>query len=527
MLRAGEMSEWPERQLGRWIGSFIALGIVLRVVRLALKHPLWRDEAYLAANLWERDFSGLMSPLDYQQVCPLFFLWAEKAVIGLLGFGEWSLRLIPTAAAIASLFLLSHVARRLLTGPAPAFAVAILAVAYTPIRHGGEIKPYATDFLVALALLALAVEWLSAPGRVGFLWGLVMLGPLAVGVSNPAIFVAASVGLVLAIPVLRTRSARAIVPLTIYGMTTTATFAVLFALVNSAQSDSVAAWMRIYWAGAFPPRSFTGLLAWLVKVHTSQMFAYPAGGDRGASILTTGLVLVAAMAYVRRGPRVILALLLCPFALGLTAAFFRLYPYGGSARIMQYVAPSIILMASLGAAILVGRLRRPSLRVWASRAIFIGLFAIGLGMLAWDVSHPFYTLSDEASRDFARRFWAEESSGAELVCARTDLHLSLNPLVWRGDRAATYLCHQAIYSGRHRAKDRPRLDRVSESHPLRVVVFGSAASDRSVMSRWIAENADRYRLRSRRERVLNEGLMRGKAVAEERYTLYEFVPALP
>ena len=89
------------------------------------------------------------------------------------------------------------------------------------------------------------------------------------------------------------------------------------------------------------------------------MFAYPAGGDIGASSVTTGLVMVAIVAYVRRGSKTVLALLLAPFALGLIAAFLGRYPYGGSARTMQYVAPAIIVMAGLGAAVLLARLPRP------------------------------------------------------------------------------------------------------------------------------------------------------------------------
>ena len=46
-----------------------------------------------------------------------------------------------------------------------------------------------------------------------------------------------------------------------------------------------------------------------------------------------------------------------------------------------------------------------------------GLAAIGLGMMAWDVTHPYKSQLDRDGRDFARRFWAEESSGAELLCA--------------------------------------------------------------------------------------------------------------
>src|SRR4051794_13749851 len=93
---------WTERRVATWLRIFLALGILLRLVRLGLKHPLWMDEAYLAANLLGRDFAGLMRPLDYQQVCPLLFLWAEKAISLVLGFNEWSLRLLPTIASIAS-----------------------------------------------------------------------------------------------------------------------------------------------------------------------------------------------------------------------------------------------------------------------------------------------------------------------------------------------------------------------------------------------------------------------------------------
>src|SRR6185437_13700660 len=182
---AGAEPGWTDRCVWAWLGAFMALGVALRLVRFGLTYPLWRDEAYLAWNVLDRDFAGLTRPLDYQQVCPLLFLWAEKAVSLALGFNECSLRLLPTAASVASLVLFRHVAGRLLKGVALVAAVAFLAVGYTPIRHGGEVKPYATDFLVALGLIALAVEWLRTPDRTGFLWALAALGPLAVGVSNP------------------------------------------------------------------------------------------------------------------------------------------------------------------------------------------------------------------------------------------------------------------------------------------------------------------------------------------------------
>jgi hypothetical protein len=521
---SGDEPGWTDRRVEAWLRVFLVLGVAMRLVRYGLKYPLWGDEAFLAANLIDRDFAALMKPLDYQQVCPLLFLWAEKAISLVLGFNEWSLRLLPTIASIAALFLFRHVAGRLLGGVALVIAVAILAIGYTPIRHGGEIKPYATDFLLALALFALAVEWIRAPRRTLPLWGLAVLGPLAIGLSNPAIFLAASVGIVLTIPVLKTRSLRVMIPFALFGVGTLGTFVVLLRAVNAAQSASVMQWMSVYWAGAFPPRSFVPMLGWLARTHTSQMFAYPAGGDLGASTLTTGLVLAAIIAYLRRGSKIILALLLTPFALGLLAAFVGRYPYGGSARTMQYVAPAIILMAGLGAAVLLSRLPRPQWRERSPRVVMALLLVVGLGMTGWDATHPYKLPYDKTSRDFARQFWTEESSGAEVVCARTDLALPLDALGWQGDRAAMYLCHQAIYSARHHSKAQPALDRVSEDHPLRLVVFGEIASDAPAVDGWLEENQGRYELRAKRERVRNKGVVRGKASYEDRYVIYDLVP---
>ena len=135
----------------------------------------------------------------------------------------------------------------------------------------------------------------------GFLWGLAALGPMAIGTSNPSVFIVASVGLALAIPVLKTRSTRTIGPFALFGLASVATFLVLMVWVNEPQSDNVMPWMCVYWAGRSRrdrPRCYS---PGSVRGHTSQMFAYPAGGDIGASSLTTVLVLIAIAAYVRRG----------------------------------------------------------------------------------------------------------------------------------------------------------------------------------------------------------------------------------
>jgi hypothetical protein len=139
--------------------AFVAIGVLLRVVRYLSKSPLWCDESMLAANLLDRGYLEMLRPLDYRQVCPVLFLFVELTAVKWLGFSELSLRLFPFGCGVASVFLFRHVAGRLLRGEALLFAVAVFAVSSWPLRYAGEVKPYASDLLVALAVLALAVEW--------------------------------------------------------------------------------------------------------------------------------------------------------------------------------------------------------------------------------------------------------------------------------------------------------------------------------------------------------------------------------
>ena len=188
-------------RLAKAIWAFVWLGVILRVVTYLLNFPLWGDEAFVAVNLIARGYGDLMRPLDYGQVCPLFFLWLELTAVKVFGFSEWSLRLIPTVCSVASVFLFAHMAGRVTRGPARLLAVGIFCVAYYPIRHGAEVKQYSTDLLAALILLALAIEWWRHPDKSRWLWALAAVVPLMLGLSHPAVFVAGGISVALTVKV--------------------------------------------------------------------------------------------------------------------------------------------------------------------------------------------------------------------------------------------------------------------------------------------------------------------------------------
>ena len=109
----------------------------------------------------------------------------------------------------------------------------------------------------------------------------------------------------------------------------------------------------------------------------------------------------------------------------MAAAALKVYPYGGQARIMQYLAPAICLMAGLGLSVLLGWLPRPTGRAVAVRVAALTLAAVGLGSMADEFRHPYRAIYDHQAREFARRFWPEQARDAELACVQWDFGISV------------------------------------------------------------------------------------------------------
>jgi len=505
----------------RWTRAFVALGLGLRLVRYAVDNPLWGDEAFVAVNLIARGYRDLLRPLDYGQICPVLFLWGVRASVGLFGFGEWSLRLVPMACGLAGVVLFLGVARGVARGLALLLAVAIFAVSAPPIRYAAEVKPYASDLLAALLLIGPASAWLREPGRAGRLWALAGIAPIAMAMSHPAAFVAAGIGLALAAPVLRAGRS-AVVPFLAFGLAAAASFLALYVLVLRPQDAAMPADLRGYWDGAFPPLGRPLALArWLIAAHTGKMLAYPGGGDGGASSLTLGLVVAGSVALWRRGDRATLGVLLGPLALTLVASAFRRYPYGGEARHMQYLAPSFCLLAGIGGEALIRAVPRSRARLLLARAAAWALAASGPVLTFQYINHPYVHPYDREARAFARRFWPELARDAEVACATWDF--GLRERGWWNPRSAFYLCNQMIYCPSRRRGAGPRWDAVTATRPLRCVLYDGMPPDHPDVAAWLAAMRRRYDLRGART-VVAAMAGPGSRAGGERLVVFEFVP---
>jgi len=516
--------------LSRAITGFVILGIVLRLVRYLQIFPMWCDETMLAANLLERRWTELAQPLAYRQVCPLGFLAWEWAVVQLLGFSELSLRLIPALSALASVPLFHFLARRVL-GKATSgtlLAVALFAVSEPLIRFAGEVKPYATDLLVSLVLLSVAVTWLRAPERGRGLWVLAALAPLAIGISLPSIFLIGSLAVVGLWEFFRRRKIGLLIAYGGFVASAALAIAAMAALGQYNTTPADRAYFLKFWATAFPPscNDPTALARWLIRSHTGPLFACLPGAGQGqtwVSALFFGCFVAGIVVLGRREVELV-RLFVIPFLLAIVAAAMRRYPYGTSVRVAQFLVPATLLLGAAGVAWLCTHTRQSRIRGWVAPALAIVLVATGLWRVGCDLVQPARAPWDRTSREFARWFWEELSTDAELVCVRTDLGISVRPGQWSYDGSDQYLCFQRIYSRRHRQANPPRWDAVSRTRPLRCVLLNRMPADVPAFLDWIEAHRDRYTLREVRSYRATRG---SAAEPAQTYVVCEFLPAPP
>jgi 4-amino-4-deoxy-L-arabinose transferase-like glycosyltransferase len=359
--------------VGRWGAVLLGLGILLRLVQYLAAVPVWGDQAGLGLNIVNRGFGGLLLPLDNQQVAPIGFLFSERAIYDLLGMSEYSMRLLPLMAGIASLVLFHFWTKCVTSRLAAAIATGILAVSATAVRHSAELKPYSWDLLASLLVLVPVTLFILRKQR-RWLVVLIVLTPVGLLMSYPAVFVLAGAFLMLPWTVGKGNRGGLLL-IVLFALVLAATVGVVWP-VSVGQYRQTGEYMRAYWAESFPPGSVLKLARWVVEIHIGRMFGYPLEGDAPWCAGFFVLFVIGIVSWISKKRWVLTGLLLIPFVLTLVAAALRRYPYGGSDRVAQHLAPAIVLMMGVGTAWLLERLGERRRRVWIG-CIFVALIAIG------------------------------------------------------------------------------------------------------------------------------------------------------
>jgi hypothetical protein len=499
--------------------SFLLLGIGIRLVRYGLRFPLWGDELLLTSNFLDRSFADLLRPLDYHQVAPVLFLWLELAATRLLGFTEYSLRLVPFAFGIGSLVLFYWIAMRSFGHTAALLGVAIFAVATYVVRYNAEAKPYSADACASLALVAIALRWWYEPNRPRWLWLLAAVAPLAVLLSYPSIFVIGGLSVALFVTLVRQRPPRSGIPFLVFALLSGLSLALSLKLSIGPQTAAEGHVMRDYWANAFPPNSWTEWPRWLLGTHTGEMFAYPVGGENGGGAIQFGLFAIGLWALYRGRLHPLALAITAIFALALVAATLKRYPYGGHPRLMQYAAPLICLCMGAGIARLLEAMRHDRLRRWTFHATLIGFALLGAGQIARDLVHPYRDEHERVYRDMARWFWDQQKQvEADVTCIDTAFQVEPFPENRHKMPWVAYRCNRRIYGAF--GERTPPQDH-SSRRPLRCVVYHQAdvQPDESRLQSWLAEMNERYELVDHRSYRWSRDVPRAREV----YDVYEFI----
>lgn len=323
----------------------VAIGVALRVAQYAAHRSLWLDEAALAANIIHRSFAALARPLDFAQVAPLGFLWLEKGIITLFGASEWTLRLLPFLAALASVPLMAVLARRLLGGTGAVVATTLFAVSSPLLYFAAETKQYATDAAIAIVILLFALRWRDREiGRRGAV-AAGIAGALAPWVSQPSAFVLAAAAIFLAAHAERGRRRERIAPLAIAFSLWAIGAALALGESIRTVTPAVEAYLQVYWANSFLPLA-AGLIAsaaWIRDLATEiAAWLFPLPWAWGALALSAAGIVV--LARRRDGA---LWLVVGPLLFALVASALHLYPV--APRLTLFAAPMVMLAAGAGA----------------------------------------------------------------------------------------------------------------------------------------------------------------------------------
>jgi hypothetical protein len=376
-----------------------AAGLVWRLVRFALHFELTGDEFNMVRSVAERDYAGLLKPLDYDNVSPPGFLWLTKFMLSVFRC-DWGVRLLPFLAGLAGVAMFWLICRETLRGTARWAAWAVFCVSYVPVTEGTRSKGYSIDLLLATVMLWWVLRWLRERDKLRYLAWLTLCAPVFLWLSYTTVFIIGAVGLIWAAALLQSRlrpksalepCARAGGP-ALWLWFAFVTLAGVSALVlyecdiRAALQRSHAITLDVFWGAGFPPvKQPWNIPWWLLTVHTGRGFAWPVGDNHFASSLTFVLWLTGLVVYWRRGNRWVWWLFVTAQVLSLAAAFLHKYPYLANPRISMFLGPGVCLFVGAGIQYWIDRWPSETRRGWYRFAAVVFLLC-AMGGLTRDLA---------------------------------------------------------------------------------------------------------------------------------------------
>jgi hypothetical protein len=368
-------------KVARWIMLLgVLLGIACQLQEYAHDTSYWHDEASIVLNVRNRSAAHLLQTLDYDQAAPPLFLLAERGLFKTLGDGEMSLRLLPLISGILAVIAFAFLARSLLATPWDAFATILFALSDHLVSRATEVKPYASDVLVCVALLLGASEGkASSRSAMSRMAWLAVVGVVGVALSFPAIFVFAALSLALLPKIIQNSGAidnlsliaegesprilpaepgasalgyqrsdghvfkwnKPLFAYFLLNIPVVLTFAGVFWISHAAQQNST---LNSEWENQFLSwhRPWTWPFWMLRQFWAACDYGFPATGP----VVLAGAI-AGAVALYRARRFQLLAMLIGPIAMTILTAVVHKYPFDGG-RLTFFLTPCILLLTMFG-----------------------------------------------------------------------------------------------------------------------------------------------------------------------------------
>lgn len=324
---------------GKLFTSFILLGILLALINFLNNRSLWLDEAFLALNIVNKPVHELLAPLDHNQVAPIGFLVIEKFFAALFGNTDWSMRVLPMVAFLASIPLIASIVSQLTANKKVGlFSAAWFSLSYWSIYFSSEVKQYMSDVFICLTITFLVLSFLEK--RKGY-YGLILAGVLSVWFSNIAVILLFSGGLLLLYNAVKTPDQLLFKTILLLGCWVFSFGVYYFFFIHDHPSEK---YMLAYWekSGAFFPQDvFSSLFYSSLLKKTSAYFSLLGAGKFGLATLP---FLIAGLIHL--GKKKLILLFALPVIIHLALAYLKMYPF--SLRLILYLQPLLILVITVG-----------------------------------------------------------------------------------------------------------------------------------------------------------------------------------
>jgi hypothetical protein len=328
----------------------LGLGIALRVATYLWNRPMWLDESMLKGNVEDVPVLSFAAPLKSQQMAPIGFLIAERAIGAVLGTRNYVLRSLPLAAGVGALLLFRRLAGHLLPPRAALVALVLFAFSDDLVYYASEFKPYSLDLLFGVAIpLGAAAAVGRTPSTRAVIWMAVLVAA-APWFSFPSAFVIAGCGLVLVLDALRSSRWAAAIVWALVGLVWLANFVVSQPASQTQLGLSNQMW--VFWDFAFLPLTWPPTRDGLVKsagllleVFVNPLNLLVPGKAPIGVFVPMVLVIAGGVGWARRS-WMTFSLLVAPIALAVIASVWRRYPLHG--RLILELVPAVFLLTAAG-----------------------------------------------------------------------------------------------------------------------------------------------------------------------------------